>query len=134
MDELQKKLFSAAERVAKNAYAPYSGLHVGAAILCHNGKVYTGCNVENASYGLTCCAERNAVFHAIACGSSIFQAMALVSDGKDIITPCGACRQVLYEMAPQMTIWMKGQEGEDIIETTVNALLPGAFELRKGAL
>lgn len=134
MDELQKKLFTQAEEAAKNAYAPYSGLHVGAAILCDDGEIYTGCNVENASYGLTCCAERNALYHAIVCGGKNFYKLALTSDGAEIITPCGACRQVLYEMAPEMTVWMKGQGSEDIIETTVDDLLPGAFEFRKGAL
>lgn len=134
MDKVQAALFKAAECAAQNAYAPYSGFHVGAAILADNGNIYSGCNVENASYGLTCCAERNAVFHAVASGAKTFQALALVADGADITAPCGACRQVLHELAPKMTVWMKGRSGDKIVETTVDALLPGAFEFSKGAL
>ena len=90
-------LLEAAAKSAQKAHAPYSNYKVGAALLCADGKVFTGCNVENASYGLTNCAERTAVFTAIAAGRKDFVAMAVVADGDSMPYPCGACRQVLAE-------------------------------------
>ena len=87
------KLLRAAARAANNSYAPYSKLHVGAALLAVNGKIVTGCNVENASYGLTICAERNAIFSAVTGGCKKFTAMAVVASGKKPPYPCGACRR-----------------------------------------
>ena len=90
-------LLEAAAKAAQKAHAPYSNYKVGAALLCADGKTFTGCNVENASYGLTNCAERTAVFMAIAAGRRDFVAMAVVADGDSMPYPCGACRQVLSE-------------------------------------
>jgi len=97
-----RKLVAAAMTAQQQAYAPYSGFAVGAALLGADGRTYTGCNVENASYGLSICAERNALFHAIAEGQREFEAVAVVTENG--VTPCGACRQVLVEFNPKMTV------------------------------
>ncbi len=96
-------LVAAAREVRERAYAPYSRFPVGAALLCDDGSIVTGCNVENASYSLTSCAERNAVFNAIAQGKSRFLAIAISSDGR-LVPPCGACRQVLSEFNTEMSV------------------------------
>lgn len=128
MDSRQKEqLVTEAREGAKMAYAPYSNFHVGAAVLLEDGRVFRGCNVENASYGLTCCAERNALFKCISEGGGKVVAIALHSpDHKDYITPCGACRQVIMELAPDALILMADSEGR-FTETTPADLLPGAF-------
>lgn len=101
-DEMEA-LVSAALSARDNAYAPYSKFRVGAALLCDDGSIVTGCNVENSSYSLTCCAERTAVFTAVAQGKRSFHAMAIATD-KHAVAPCGACRQVLAEFDPAMTL------------------------------
>jgi cytidine deaminase len=97
-------LENAALRVRKRAYAPYSNFQVGAALESTDGKIFSGCNVENISYGLTICAERNAVFAAIAVGTRSFRRIVIVADSKEPVTPCGACRQVLSEFSENMEI------------------------------
>ena len=118
-------LIDSAKKAQKNAYAPYSGFKVGAALLTKSGKIYTGCNVENASYGLACCAERNAVFKAISEGEKEFRAIAIMSDSAEPTAPCGACRQVLNEFAPNIKIIMTGLKGTKI--SSLKKLLPSAF-------
>ena len=112
--------------VQKQAYAPYSNYHVGAVAVSKEGKGYPGCNVENASFGLTNCAERSAIFNAVSSGDLEIDTMILVSrDGA--ATPCGACRQVLNEFNPKMKIICVDEKGMTTKETTLNVLLPDAF-------
>lgn len=121
-----KHLHAEAIRVRDNAYAPYSSFSVGAALLGDDGRIFTGCNVENASYGLCICAERNAVFSAVAAGTRKFRAIALVSSAAQPVTPCGACRQVLAEFAPSFEVRCFGNDGTEATFTTAS-LLPHAF-------
>lgn len=108
------------------AHAPYSGFHVGAAVLA-DGLIFTGANIENSAFGLTNCAERTAVFKAISEGARIITAVAVVADSVDPIAPCGACRQVLAEFCPPDTpVLMANLQGETRI-CTISKLLPGAF-------
>jgi cytidine deaminase len=118
------ELQQVAEQAQKKAYAPYSGFAVGAALLAADGTIYAGCNVENASYGLTICAERNAIAHAVACGAQQFTAVAVVTDNG--VTPCGACRQVLAEFGPRMTVIVADKRGNRRIYALAE-LLPDAF-------
>jgi len=106
------KLLSLAQKAKENAYVPYSGFRVGAALVTKEGAVFTGCNVENASYGLSNCAERTAVFTAVAAGYRDFTALAVSSDSEIYTFPCGACRQVLVEFSPDMKIIMGNINGE----------------------
>ncbi len=118
-------LVAQAREVAARAYAPYSKFAVGAALLGESGKVYTGCNVENASYGLTICAERSAVFQAVAQGERRFVAMGLSVPGAG--APCGACRQVLHEFAPKINFYIGDELGESVRQISLIDLLPDAF-------
>jgi cytidine deaminase len=117
-------LVAAAAAVRALAYVPYSGFAVGAALLAADGQVFTGCNVENASYGLTVCAERSAVFQAVAHGTHAMRAVAVVSENG--VTPCGACRQVLAEFGPEMTVIVADVAGSRRIYA-LSELLPDAF-------
>lgn len=119
-------LRSAAEAARAHAYAPYSKFQVGAALLAADDRIITGCNVENASYGLTVCAERNAVFAAIAAGMRSFRGLAIVSSADAPVTPCGACRQVLAEFRPSFEVRCFGRNGVEQIHT-VDSLLPFGF-------
>ncbi|OCS88531.1 cytidine deaminase [Caryophanon tenue] len=111
----------------QNAYVPYSKFPVGAALLAKDGTVFEGCNIENASFGLTNCAERTAIFKAVSQGVKEFEAIAIVADTEGPCSPCGACRQVIAEFcAPTMPVYLTNLKG-DVLETTVEALLPGAF-------
>lgn len=106
---IQERLVAAAREAATRAYAPYSHFSVGAALLGEDGQIYVGCNVENASYGLCLCAERNALFHAVACGCRTFRALAIVAPKPS--TPCGACRQALAEFCgPMLEIFLAAQD------------------------
>src|ERR1041384_1824474 len=104
-------LVAAATQARENAYSPYSRFRVGAALLTRSGKIFTGCNVENISLGLTICAERNAVGAAIASGEKDFLAIAIVADFDEPVLPCGACRQVLAEFNPKIEIITSTIEG-----------------------
>ncbi|MFH1644090.1 MAG: cytidine deaminase [bacterium] len=125
-----EKLVKAATLARENAYAPYSKFKVGAAVLTEDGKIFTGCNVENASYGLTVCAERNAIFKAVSEGYTKFVAIAVVLDDKDCGRPCGACRQVIYEFNSQIPVIMSNLEGKVEIES-ISELLPKSFDLEQ---
>jgi cytidine deaminase len=119
----------------QKAYAPYSKFQVGAALLAKDGKVFHGCNVENASYGLCNCAERTALFSAVAAGyrPNQFEAIAVVGNTDDPIAPCGACRQVIIELGgPELAVILTNLKG-DIKETTAGAQLPDAFYLNPDA-
>ena len=124
-----RELIEKAKRVRENAYAPYSNFKVGAAILTEDGEVYTGVNVENASFGLTVCAERVAVFKAISEGKRSFKAIAIVADTEDPVPPCGACRQVLAEFG-DMDVIMANLKG-DVKIARLKDLLPHSFEFRR---
>src|SRR5213080_4993509 len=122
------RLVAAALQARKQAAAPYSGFRVGAALLTAAGNVFTGANVESASYGLTCCAERVALFHALTTGQKKFSAIAVVARIDGGAMPCGACRQLLAEYAPEAVVWVSDSARPNVIkEFTVKELLPGAF-------
>ena len=121
-------LLERARAIRANAYAPYSHFPVGAALLASDGRVFTGVNVENASYGLTTCAERSAVVGAIADGAREFVAIAVAGPGRDEdvpCPPCGSCRQILHEVAPDLVVVTGGAEGPTL--TPLRDLLPMAF-------
>lgn len=124
-----KELYRIANDVKENAYAPYSGFRVGAALLTRSGKVYTGVNVENASYGATLCAERGAVAKAVSEGKREFQAIAIASSEGEAM-PCGICRQVLMEFEPELRV-ITGKDEEHLESYSLQELLPGAFSLQK---
>jgi len=126
---LRLRLFRLARAAMKHAYAPYSDFQVGAAILLGDGRVFTGCNVENASYGLTICAERNAVFAAVAASARKPEilAVAVVNRRGVPCSPCGACRQVLAEFGPRAMVWYLGAEG--IAQRSMQELLVDGFSL-----
>ncbi len=122
------KLTTQARGAAAKAYCPYSKFHVGAAILTDDGLIFAGCNVENASYGLTICAERNAIFHAVTASSErlVIKAVVVYTPTSIPTAPCGACRQVINEFGPGAQIFCVC-DGPDTIRTTLGALLPEAF-------
>jgi cytidine deaminase len=127
MDE--RNLFAVAEQTAAIAYAPYSGLRVGCTVEAADGRVFQGCNVENASYGLTICAERSAISHAVALGARKFKRIAIYNSGPTVITPCGACRQVLCEFCDDVEVLLACSTGE-VRRTRLSVLLPDAFTKR----
>lgn len=122
------RIMEAAREVAKNAHAPYSQFNVGAALLTRSDEIITGCNVENSSFGLTICAERSAVFQAVANGKLDWRAIAIVSPTG--VSPCGACRQVLAEFAPQLEVWFGSLDPSKPVTGPVSleTLLPGAMK------
>jgi cytidine deaminase len=131
MNSREEDLISAAKRASAMAYSPYSGFKVGAALLTEDGEIYTGCNIENASYSLTVCAERNAVAQAVKEGKTGFVALAVFVDSDVLFPPCGACRQVLSEFSRDMVIiYTNNVESK---KTTLSELLPQSFSLKSSA-
>jgi cytidine deaminase len=128
---LERELVNLALEARKRAYAPYSRFQVGAAIRTTSGRVYLGCNVENGAFPMGICAERGAVCAAVAAGERSFTHIAVVGDLPQPITPCGACRQVLAEVAPGIRVVMANTAGA-LQTTTIAELLPGAFSLPPG--
>lgn len=133
-ERLKQELFAAAQEVCEKAYAPYSRHHVGAAVLTTSGHIYTGCNVENVSYGLTVCAERHAIARAVAEeGPGVrLQAIAVINREERPCTPCGACRQVIAEFGEKATVFYQGEEGWSAVP--LYSFLPGLFEFAPEAL
>jgi len=123
-----EKLIQAAVDAQLNAYAPYSKFKVGAALLTEDYKIFTGCNVENSSFGLTNCAERTAVFKAVSEGHTRFEAIVVFTNAEPTAKPCGACRQVLYEFNPKMKVICVNDKGEKN-EFILSDLLPEGFRL-----
>ncbi len=129
MTDKDKELVEAATKVRELAYAPYSEFRVGAAVSTKNGKVYTGCNVESASYGLTVCAERVAIWKAVSEGEREFAAIAVVTDVPELTPPCGACRQIIWEFCRDIPVTLADLNGNT--ETLqVSELLPRAFDTK----
>jgi cytidine deaminase len=126
VSQVEDTLLEAAREVRERAYAPYSKFFVGAAVLCSSGKVYAGCNVENAAYPAGICAERSALGAAIAAGERHVVRLVVVADSQRPVSPCGMCRQVIAELAPRATVLLANLQGAQE-ETTPEALLPGAF-------
>ena len=126
----RKQLLDAARKAMKNAYAPYSHFRVGAALLTNKGEVFSGCNVENSSYGLTTCAERTAIFAAVAqSGPRLrIRAITVVNDRDVPCSPCGACRQVIYEFGSSASVFFKSSKGWK--EAQITELLPEGFRLQ----
>lgn len=124
---IPKTLYQEATKMLTQAYVPYSHFPVGAALLAFSGKIYQGCNIENAAYGATNCAERTAFFSAISAGEREFKALLITGITDDVIFPCGTCRQVMSEFcSPKMPVYLTNQAGK-CRRLTVSELLPGAF-------
>ena len=129
MKKSEKQLVEAAREVRLRAHAPFSGFKVGAALESASGEIITGCNVENASYGLTMCAERVAIFKAISEGEKQFTQIAVIADTAELTPPCGACRQIIWEFCGDIPVIMSNLEGK--IETMkMSELLPRAFDMK----
>jgi len=124
-------LISAARAAREKAYAPYSNFRVGAAVLTRDDRIFAGCNVENAAYGLCNCAERTALYSAIAsgCRPGDFTHLAVIADLPSPCAPCGACRQVIYELGGSQLVVIQTNLKGEIARTTAKLLLPGAFSL-----
>jgi cytidine deaminase len=120
------ELIAAARLAREQAYVPCSRFPVGAALLAEDGRLYTGCNIENASFGLTNCAERTAIFKMVSDGRRRFTAIAVVGDTEGPCSPCGACRQVMSEFGPDARVILTNMKGDTVV-TSVRELLPGAF-------
>ena len=127
MSVSDKKLFRMAVKASENAYAPFSDFHVGAALLAKDGKVYTGVNIENSSYGATICAERTAMVKAISEGCREFEAIAIAGNG-GTSWPCGICRQFMYEFCPEIRV-ISGENEDELKSYTLKELLPEGFKL-----
>ena len=122
-----KEMICLAKKASENAYSPYSGIKVGAALVCGNGKIYTGANVENASYGATICAERTAFVKAVSEGEREFEAIAIAGSIRNLV-PCGMCRQFMAEFNPKLQVIYEDEEG-NMVETSLETLFPQGFSL-----
>ena len=122
------KLIAEAKTAREKAYAPYSNFKVGAAVLTSNGKIFSGCNIENSSYGLSICAERVAIFNAVSSGYREFTKIAVVTDSEPSASPCGACRQVIFEFGDDIEVIMSNLKG-DIKIMKIDELLKDGFKL-----
>ena len=120
-------LVEAAQQARENAHAPFSNFRVGAALRAESGRIFTGCNVENATLGLTCCAERVAIFKAVSEGERGFDAIAVLADTDTLTPPCGACRQVIWEFCGDVPVILTNLKGKIVLETSAN-LLPRPFD------
>lgn len=125
-DEKVKRMHNVAKQASQNAHCPYSGFGVGAAVLTADGRIFSGCNVENASFGLTICAERNAIFQCIAKGYRKIEALAVYTPTESPVTPCGACRQVLSEFNPNVDIYCFCKS-KKFLHLKLEELLPQSF-------
>jgi cytidine deaminase len=125
-DRVLKKLIDAARSASEHAYCPYSKFRVGAAVLTPDQEIHSGCNVENAAYGSTICAERNAIFQAVARGKTRLQAVVIYTPTTTPSAPCGACRQVINEFGPDAEI-ISVCDGPGVLRKTLSELLPDAF-------
>jgi len=125
-DQQTSELRESAKRASENAYCCYSRFSVGASALTSSGKIYSGCNIENASYGLAICAERTAIFNAVSSGEREIVAVAIYTPTEKPTAPCGACRQVINEFGPEATIFC-GCDGSDSLQLRLDELLPSAF-------
>lgn len=128
-DEVFQPLIEAAQRARLQSVAPFSNFRVGAAVRTENGKIYTGCNVESASYGLTVCAERVAIWKALSEGERVFTELAVVADTEILTPPCGTCRQIIWEFARGADIVFANLQGESEVFHVAD-LLPKAFDAR----
>ena len=125
------ELIQKAREAKEKAYVPYSEFHVGAALLCEDGTIFTGCNIENSAYGPTNCAERTAIFKAVSEGYREFKTIAIISDSKEPTAPCGVCRQVMAEFCgPEFEVIMAACD-ESYRSASLGELLPYAFSLKK---
>ncbi len=129
MKTIFQELIDKAKEARLKAYAPYSNFKVGSAVLTENGTIFTGCNIENASLGLSICAERVAIFKAIASGCKSIKAIAIICDTKEPCSPCGACRQVMVEFSPEMEVIMVNLQSKTKI-VKAKEILPGFFQGR----
>lgn len=129
MKDTKKELVEAAIEVRTRAYAPYSNFKVGAAVRTKSGKIYTGCNVESASYGLTVCAERVAIWKAVSEGEKEFAEIAVVADTQELTPPCGVCRQILWEFCGDVPVTFANLKG-DVETVQMKELLPRAFDTK----
>ena len=127
-NKLKNKLYNAAKKARENAYVPYSHFPLGAAVVTAEGNIYSGPNIENASYGLSNCAERTAIFKAVSNQEKEIKALLLISGTNKPVSPCGACRQVIKEFSkPDFKLIMTNIQGDEVI-MSIDDLLPGAFE------
>lgn len=120
-------LINKAKAIRNQAYVPYSKFKVGAAVLMASGNIYTGCNIENGSYSLTCCAERVAIFKAVSNGEQQFKKIVIIADTEEPVSPCGACRQVMSEFFHKETVIYLMNMNEDVLKMSLDQLLPYSF-------